>query len=66
MADVYTKVQELASDCDYVIEMYGDEGVTQGRRARRLMGFVDKWDGVFGDGFFVRQVEKQIKKGRRT
>jgi hypothetical protein len=66
LADVYTKVQELASDCNYVIEMYGDEGVTQGRRARRLMDYMDKWDSVFGDGFFVRQVEKQIKKVRRT
>ena len=62
MDSAYSKVQYLQSDCDYILSLYGDEGVTHGRRMKRLIGLADKWDAEHGKGFFVRELEKEIKK----
>ena len=61
MADPYRKLQELVSDCDDVIAAYSNTYHEKGR-VRMMQGYVDKWDEVFGDGFFMRQLKKQVEK----
>lgn len=65
MDSVFTKVHELDQDCDYVLDLY-EKQHRDGRRAAVLMGYVDKWDGVFGEGFFVKQALKRKKKRSNT
>ena len=58
MANPYRKIQELYRDCDDVLDMY-EQRHRDGLRAKMLMGYVDKWDEVFGKGFFAKQAVKR-------
>lgn len=54
-------MHELNRDCDHVLDLY-EQRHRDGLRAATLMGYVDKWDEVFGDGFFARQTIKRKEK----
>ena len=68
MQTPYSLLQNLEDDCNHVFRVYRADPNAKGR-VKMLAGYMDKWDGDHGDGFFVKTlssyIRKQIRKEKR-